>query len=89
MIITEFEISWVTGNGNIQKWEINSIEDFYREFPRNEYGQTILGDGLHLIAYTTTGYYLPIGNIKSKKDYKELESWGIPKLKDILLNDDN
>lgn len=88
MIITEYEIPWVTGDGTIQKWEINSVEDFYKEFPKNEYGQVILGDGLHLIAYASNGYYLPIGNIKSKKDYKLLESWGIPKLKD-LLNDNN
>ena len=88
MTITEFEIPWVTGDGTIRQWEINSVEDFYREFPKNEHGQVILGEGLHLIAYTSNGYYLPIGNIKSKKDYKELESWGIPKLKD-LLNDNN
>ena len=84
MTITEFEIPWVTGNGAIKQWEINSVEDFYKEFPKSEYGQTVLGDGLHLIAYASNGYYLPIGNIKSKKDYKLLESWGIPKLKDFI-----
>lgn len=88
MTITEFEIPWVTGDGTVQKWEINSVEDFYKEFPKNEYGQTVLGDGLHLIVCTSNGYYLPIGNIESKKDYKILESWGIPKLKD-LLHDNN
>lgn len=84
MIITEFEISWVTGDGTIQKWEINSVEDFYKEFPKNEHGQTVLGDGLHLIAYASNGYYLPIGNIASEKDYNILKSWGIPMLKDLL-----
>lgn len=84
MTITEFEIPWITGDSIIRKWEINSVEDFYKEFPKTEYGQTILGDGLHLIAYIPNGYYLPIGNIKSKKDYNILKSWGIPTLKDLL-----
>ena len=84
MTITEFEIPWVTGYGTVQKWEINSVKDFYKEFPKNKYGQVILGNGLHLIAYMSNGYYLPIGNIKSREDYKLLESWGIPKLKNFI-----
>ncbi len=88
MTITEFEIPWVTGNTALRKWEINSIEDFYREFPKDEHGQVILGMGLHLIIYCSNGYYLPIGNIATKKDYNKLKSWGIPMLKDFL-NDNN
>ena len=88
MTITEFEIPWVSGDRTVKQWEINSKEDFYREFPINVYGQVILGSSLHLIALASNGYYLPIGNIKSKEDYKLLESWGIPKLKD-LIHDNN
>ena len=86
MKITEYIPNFVTSYDPPQKWEINSKEDFYENFPKNEKGECILGYG-HILVLIPSGEWFPIGILDSSEDWETLRSWGIPTLSE-LLNDE-